>query len=138
MIVIVCLDNNNGMMFNNRRQSQDRILREHILNLTKGSKLYMNSYSYKQFSNDAASQNIIVDENFLFKASKEDYCFVENMPLAEHIESIEKIIVYKWNRDYPSDFTLDITIDNEWKLTQTEEFKGSSHDKITEEIYTND
>ena len=74
----------------------------------------------------------------LFKASKEDYCFVENMPLAEHIESIEKIILYKWNRDYPSDFTLDITIDNEWKLTQTEEFKGSSHDKITEEIYTND
>lgn len=30
MIIIVCADNNNGMMFNNRRQSQDRTLRDHL------------------------------------------------------------------------------------------------------------
>ena len=27
MIVIACLDDNGGMMFNHRRQSQDRVLR---------------------------------------------------------------------------------------------------------------
>ena len=27
MNIIICLDDNNGMMFNKRRQSQDRILR---------------------------------------------------------------------------------------------------------------
>ncbi len=27
MIVMVCVDNRNGMMFNHRRQSQDRVLR---------------------------------------------------------------------------------------------------------------
>lgn len=138
MIVIACIDNDNGMMFNNRRQSQDRILREHILKLTKDSNLYMNSYSYDQFSNDDNIQNIIVDEDFLRKASKEDYCFVENLSLSNYLNDIDKIILYKWNRDYPSDFKLDITMDETWKLIHTEEFKGSSHDKITEETYTND
>lgn len=30
MIVITCLDQKNGMMFNHRRQSQDSVLREHV------------------------------------------------------------------------------------------------------------
>lgn len=47
MIIIVCADNNNGMMFNNRRQSQDRTLRDHILQLIGTSKLWMNEYSKK-------------------------------------------------------------------------------------------
>ena len=34
MIVITVIDDNMGMMFNNRRQSQDCILREQILALT--------------------------------------------------------------------------------------------------------
>ena len=33
MVLIVCVDDHNGMMFNHRRQSQDRILRADILNL---------------------------------------------------------------------------------------------------------
>ena len=31
MIVIACLDNDGGMMFNQRRQSQDRYLRDRIV-----------------------------------------------------------------------------------------------------------
>ena len=45
MILIVCVDDHNGMMFNHRRQSQDRILRADILELTGGKKLWMNAYS---------------------------------------------------------------------------------------------
>ena len=47
MIIILCLDNNNGMMFNDRRQSQDRGLREYIAEMTKGEKVYMNAYTEK-------------------------------------------------------------------------------------------
>ena len=36
MIIILCLDNNNGMMFNDRRQSQDRGLREYIVHTKSG------------------------------------------------------------------------------------------------------
>ena len=45
MIVIVAVDDRNGMMFNRRRQSQDRVLREHILDMTVGKKLWMNHYT---------------------------------------------------------------------------------------------
>ena len=41
MKIIVCVDNQNGMMFNHRRQSQDRVLRKRILELTGGEKLWM-------------------------------------------------------------------------------------------------
>ena len=50
MVLIVCVDDHNGMMFNHRRQSQDRILRADILELTDGKKLWMNAYSKKQFA----------------------------------------------------------------------------------------
>ena len=50
MIIISCVDDDMGMMFNHRRQSQDRVLRERVLEATKGKKLWMNHYSAKQFS----------------------------------------------------------------------------------------
>ena len=39
MILIVCVDNKNGMLFNRRRQSQDRMLRTRILEMTAQSRL---------------------------------------------------------------------------------------------------
>ena len=44
MILVICIDENGGMLFNNRRQSQDKILRERLLSLVKDSKLMMNSF----------------------------------------------------------------------------------------------
>ena len=35
MILIVAVDDRNGMTFNHRRQSQDKRLRERILSITK-------------------------------------------------------------------------------------------------------
>ena len=49
MIVCVAVDDNLGMTFNKRRQSQDRVLRERLLELTQGRDLWMNSYSVQQF-----------------------------------------------------------------------------------------
>ena len=64
MNVIICLDQNNGMLFNNRRQSRDRIVRKNILEYINGAKLYMDEYSFKQFSEDKAD-NIVVCDIFL-------------------------------------------------------------------------
>ncbi len=49
MKLIVCLDDKNGMMFNNRRQSRDKILIENMLELCKDKKLYTSEYSSKLF-----------------------------------------------------------------------------------------
>ena len=63
MKVILVIDDDNGMMFNNRRQSQDRILREKILEISRESKLWMNAYSQKQFA--SATDQIQISDTFL-------------------------------------------------------------------------
>ena len=64
MILILCLDDKNGMAFNRRRQSQDALAREKLLSLTAGAPLWMNAYSAKQFGD---AHGITVDEAFLEK-----------------------------------------------------------------------
>lgn len=132
MIVILCLDDKKGMMFNNRRQSKDKFVIQDILKLVDGKKLLISSYSESLFQ--GLESKLIIDDNFLNNATEEDYCFVENNNLKDFSEKIEKIIVYKWNRIYPSDLKLEITI-QDWNLIGRFEFVGNSHDKITREVY---
>lgn len=134
MIIIVAVDNRNGLLFNKRRQSQDHILRKKIVEMTAQSHLWMNAYSMKQFS-DRTETHLVEDENFLDNAKEGDYCFVENLSVVSYVSKIEQIILYKWNRDYPGDFFFDIPLEPDWKLMEVEEFAGSSHEKITKEIY---
>lgn len=134
MNIIVCLDNSGGMLFNNRRQSQDSCLRKRLLAAVGKQKLWMNAYSFKQFAAENAGDTIQVAEDFLKQAGAEDYCFVENTEMQEFAAQIEKIIIYKWNRDYPADCYFPLALEN-WKLVQSAEFAGSSHEKITEEVY---
>ena len=122
------------MMFNNRRQSQDRLLREQMIHETKDARLWMNHYSLKQFA-DIMTDNIMVDDDFLNKAEYNEYSFVENLRAYPYENKINKIILYKWNRRYPADFWFDITLKEKWKLVYAEDFKGYSHEKITKEIY---
>ena len=51
-------------------------------------------------------------------------------------DKAEKIIIFRWNRDYPADFYFDIDLQQNWQLESSADFVGSSHDKITEETYT--
>ncbi len=137
MILIAAVDDKNGMMFNKRRQSQDRVLRERIISVSSQSRLWVNQYTQKQFARDEElPENLITDEEFLAKAGPGEYCFVENVPVAACQEQIEKIILFKWNRTYPGDFHFDIDLsDGSWQMTSTEDFAGSSHEKITMEVY---
>lgn len=135
MNIIICLDDNNGMMFNKRRQSQDRVLRADIKNFIKDKDLYMNNYSYKLYK-DIDNGNIKVYENFLEKCAENDFCLVEDKLLNSYIDNINTLTVYKWNRLYPSDFCFDIDLtSNLWELLETKEFEGSSHEKITRLTY---
>ena len=127
---IICLDQNNGMLFNNRRQSRDRIVRKNILEYINGAKLYMDEYSFKQFSEDEAD-NIVVCDNFS-NVEDSDFCFVEKQHI--NTEQINKLIVYRWDKIYPADVNFGM---NKIKLNliETLEFQGYSHEKIVREIY---
>ncbi len=131
MQVIVCVDDDLGMMFNHRRVSKDRKLIDRMLEITKGKRILMNHYSEELF---AGKQDIFVEDDFLEKAGDQDVCFVENEPLAPYTDQINKIILYRWNRKYPADVHFDISL-NGWQLVESYDFKGYSHEKITEEVY---
>ena len=128
MLLIVCVDDNMGMAFNHRRQSQDRLLRRRLLERVGASKLWMSPYTARQF--DALPENVQVSETFLSEAEAGEYCFAElSCP-----DDAEGVVLYRWNRSYPADVHFPIDFSG-WKLVQAEEFAGSSHEKITEEIY---
>ena len=135
MNVIICIDNNGGMLFNYRRQSKDRFVQEDIIQLIGNHRLWMNQFTKNQFLNVSTNiHQINVAEDFLKKAQNGDYCFVENVDISPHISKIDKIILFKWNRVYPADTFLSLDL-SEWTLENTEDFTGHSHDKITKEIY---
>ncbi len=132
MIVICCVDDNYGMMFNSRRQTQDKILINYILNICKSSILKMNSYSFELFSIYNCS-NIIVEENFLSNPNGDFFYFVENQSIDSIKQEIKKIILFKWNRVYPADFYFNKSILEDFNLSYICDFKGNSHEKITRE-----
>ena len=135
MILIAFVDDGGGMMFNHRRQSRDRVALQRIIDITAESTLWMNEYSAPLFTEFAAPQ-IQVDAQFLDKAEPADYCLVENVDVSPYLPFIEKSILFHWNRSYPSDMKFPIKLDGgKWRLISTNEFPGSSHEKITMEVY---
>lgn len=131
MKLIVCLDERKGMMFNNRRQSRDRVLIDNMIKMVGDDKLYIAPYSEGLFENKEIK--LKVKKNPL-KAADENWCFIENLPVAEYKDEIETVVIYHWNRHYPGDFFFDLELDS-YSLESSEELVGSSHEKITKEIW---
>ena len=131
MKLIVCLEERKGMMFNNRRQSRDRVLIDDMIKMIGDDKLYIAPYSECLFENKEIK--LKVKKNPL-KAADENWCFIENLPVAEYKDEIETVIIYHWNRHYPGDFFFDLELDS-YTLESSEELVGSSHEKITKEIW---
>ena len=132
MQVVVCIDDNNGMMFNHRRLSKDRVVIDRIVESTKEKRLFINTYSCELFEK---VKNVVACTDFLYQAGENDICFVESDSLLEFESKIDKLTVYRWNRSYPADFYFDLPLDK-WKLVKCSDLAGNSHDRITEEIYT--
>lgn len=134
MKVIVCLDDKRGMFFNERRQSRDRVLNADVVKMTEGSRLLADPYSRILFEDICPT--LVCDGNFLEIAETEDYCFVENRALSNCADRIDEIIIYWWNRRYPTDVFFDIDPESlGFRRVSMTEFEGSSHEKITKEIF---
>ncbi len=133
MRLIVCLDDRNGMSFNGRRQSSDQVLYVHISGMVQGHKLYLNGYSAPLFSDLDA--NVHVDECFLQIAGEDDFCFAENLDVSAYTHRCSEVVIYRWNRCYPGDLFFPTEMLSGMLLVYSEEFKGSSHERITQEVY---
>ena len=131
MKVAVCVDDAQGMTFFGKRQSSDRVLIEEFITSNSGRRVYITPFSARIFQN---YPEVIQSATALDDAGDFDVCFIENLRLAPYASKIEELVVYRWNRSYPSDFKLDLDL-TEWQLVSSSEFQGSSHDNITREIY---
>lgn len=131
MKLIVCVDLNNGMLFNNRRQSKDKILIEYIYNLVGEKKLWITEFSKSLFED--GKYNLFKFEE-LNKIEDDDFVFIENYSPKLLENKLNEIIMFNWNRNYPTDLYFDISLDN-WNLQAETEMEGSSHEKITKKIY---
>lgn len=132
MRIAVCIDSRGGMLFNCRRQSQDRLLRQDLLAEAAGGTLWMSPYSRKQFSD--THEPIHAAEDFPRRAGAGDLCFFEDTDPAPWLAEAEAVILYCWNRTYPADRWFPLPLAG-WTLERREEFAGSSHEKIIKEVY---
>lgn len=123
LTVITFLDEKNGMMFNNRRQSKDEVVKKYIKEIIGEETLYLSAYSKKYYD---FGKEVNKFNNSMSFALVED---PKNMPL-----SIDKFIIFYWNRHYPADsfFNCDL---NKYVVTNETEIVGKSHEKITVRTY---
>lgn len=135
MIMIACVDERKGMMFNRRRQSRDMAVCRDILRESMGKKLYVSQYSGSLFEKTDEVEVMVCDD-MLSQAGEDDFCFIENTDIGASEKDITKVILYHWNRRYPADRYFPLVLsEKEWELVKQEEFAGSSHEKITKEEY---
>ena len=131
MKVIVCVDDNMGMMFGCSRQRRDSMVIRDIADYA-GGKLRVDSYSKKLF--DGGLADAVVSENPLKEAGADEYCFIESEDLSGYADKIEEVIIYRWNRRYPADLYFELDM-GDFICTETTEFSGTSHERITKEVW---
>ena len=134
MNICVCVEDNMGMSFFGKRLSRDRVMIDRLLSHTEYENIYISAYSAPLFEGAGDSRVKITDN---FRASGEcDICFFELEHITEYADSVDRILMYRWNRRYPSDKKFPFSPEaHGYKLTSTCDFAGSSHDKITEEVW---
>lgn len=127
MTLYICLDDRNGLQFNHRRQSRDAAVLEDIRRQLTGD-LLIEPFSEKLIR-EAQIPYVLPPETAV------DF-FAENVPTEEILEKTRKIVIYRWNRHYPSDITWEPDLTSlGFAFRETMEFPGTSHEKITREVY---
>ncbi len=134
MTLVVCLSDGGGMIYNNRRLSRDRILMENLSELVGEYTLYISDFSAPLFESSDISAIAVSDP--MFSAGDGDFAFVEDRGASKYKEKIKRLVIYRWNRDYPFDMAFDVDPDGEgMELVESVDFAGYSHEKITREIW---
>ena len=127
MTLYICLDDRSGLQFNRRRQSRDSAVLEDIRSQLTGN-LLIDAFSEKLMQ-QAEIPYVLPPE------TAEDF-FAEDIPSDEILGKTSKLVIYRWNRHYPSDVRWDPDLASMgFSLREITEFAGTSHEKITREVY---
>ena len=127
MTGILCVEEEGGILFHQRRVSRDRLLIDWIMKKIGEKSLWMREYSKTLF----ADYPVKIAEDYLAQAGSEDYCFIEDGSYTEYLDKITGLLLCRWRRHYPSDLKFQESILAEgWQLEAVYEVKGSSHENI--------
>ena len=121
-LLVVKVENRMGISFNNRPCSNDECIEQHLNDV-------ISECTPRRFY--ARSK----DEMDLLIAENSCGVFVSDIfDPSPCLDYFDGIILYGWNRDYPSDikFTSDLS---EFTCVSIQDFAGKSHEKITESVY---
>ena len=131
MILAVCIDDHNGVSFNSRRVSSDKVVIQDIVKVAGTQNITITPYSVPLFRD---FQDRVEVKKDIFESCA--VCFAEEGDFLGMMDDVKKLIVYKWNRRYPSDkkFPLD-AYKACMRLENTEDIPGFSHPCITREVY---
>lgn len=128
---ILCLDDDGGIAFNKRRQSRDRLLIDEICK--SYDNIYIDEYSLPLFAGHESSVTVCGEP--LAECADGGVCFIERTCPQEWLDEISRLVIYRWNRRYPADISFSLSDACGFKLNERREFVGSSHEKITKEVY---
>ena len=134
MTIYVCLDDRNGMLFNNRRQSRDAaVLADIQANIP--AELTIDPFSEKLIQEAQIPYMFAPEDSAALSADA--HFFVECRNTADMVSAAFMVVIYRWNRHYPADtrWNIDLAAAG-FTLRETIEFTGKSHEKITKEVYT--
>lgn len=133
MIVIVCVDQRNGLAFNGRRQSRDRMVAADILKESAGRRLWMTPSSRRLFLPEAGD---LPGAGLPGPGRSGRAVLCGGAAPAPWMDRIEGMILYRWDRVYPADLHLDVVPSLPvWHLVSAGELPGFSHKKIEKEVY---
>ncbi len=124
MKLIFCIEEKNGYLFFGKRQSKDSALIKWLCNYVGDAGLYASAYSTPLFNGF----------DVLREKTDDGYYFVENEDYPKN--DITELVLCRWNRSYPADRFLDLDPKKlGLSISKTCDIVGTSHDKITIEIY---
>ena len=134
MTAIVCIEDRGGILFLKRRVSRDR---EVYRDIAKSyDTVYMTSYSLPLF--EGVEIDAMVRLSPITEGERGDVCFIEDGEIAENLHKISRLVIYRWNRTYPSDVKLGFEPEDlGFERVSTSELVGYSHEQLTKDIYEN-
>ena len=133
MTTFITVSDNGGRMFNRRRQTSDKSVISDVEKIVGDGYLYVSMYSAPLF--DESNISVIASSAPYESSAVGDFVFAEDVSDVPK-DRLSTLVIYRWNRSYPADTYLTFDPKNEgFTLISSLDFEGSSHKKITREIW---
>lgn len=135
MKVILCIDDQGGVRFAGHRLTQDRLQRQDVIKRYRSAGFCMKKETASLYGLEE-SEKIHYVHDWNEARSYEGWWICEDVAFLRWIDQLEELVLYRWNRRYPSDerFQMSMVLPL-WRCVDQYRLEGSSHAEISVEHY---